>query len=237
MELNAVEQNLKKIYDSWDSGKMAENNGYSAMFRMGFPDEFLDNGRPLLMYVGQECLNCTSIKTQPWVRKYQTVQKTKIRDHEIGEGANRSPFWSFYRSLTEFGFNVVWNNLDKLHPKDQQRLCQEDAVRSNQPYGQSSMSVLQREIELLKPRVIVFAVGSGKYTASLASAFSIPTDKLCRFEPAPQKPLTDITAVLGIQDTQILWTYHPSYLRRCKFKLYRPVLAEIKRIIEQEDIV
>ena len=70
MELNSIELALKEIYDGWQLGNEKENNGYSAMFRMGFPDEYIDSDRPLLMYVGQEDLNGDEYKTQEWVRKY-----------------------------------------------------------------------------------------------------------------------------------------------------------------------
>ena len=74
MELNKIELALKEAYDGWQFGGEKENNGYSAMFRMGFPDEYIDSERPLLMYVGQEDLNGDEYKTQEWVRKYQLVQ-------------------------------------------------------------------------------------------------------------------------------------------------------------------
>ena len=62
MELNKVELALKEIYDGWQYGNEKENKDYSGMFRMGFPDEYIDSDRPLLMYVGQECLDCDSKK-------------------------------------------------------------------------------------------------------------------------------------------------------------------------------
>lgn len=79
MELNKIELALKEVYDGWQFGSEKENNGYSAMFRMGFPDEYIDSNKPLLMYVGQECLECTPVKTQAWIREYQNVQRTKKR--------------------------------------------------------------------------------------------------------------------------------------------------------------
>ena len=41
VELNSVELALKEIYDGWQLGNEKENNGYSAMFRMGYPDEYI----------------------------------------------------------------------------------------------------------------------------------------------------------------------------------------------------
>ncbi|MBE6582881.1 MAG: hypothetical protein E7648_06435 [Ruminococcaceae bacterium] len=229
MELNKVELALKEIYDGWQLGNEKENNGYSAMFRMGFPDEYIDSGRPLLMYVGQECLDCTPTKTQDWIRKYQIVQRTKKPNAEIVRKTNRSPFWNFYRRLCEKGYDAVWNNLDKLHPINEQRLTREDGVDFNRPFGKEKMSVLQREIALLRPKVVVLTVGNGKYTASLASALSINEEALKEYEPSHEALVHDISHLLGFEDVTALWTYHPNHLQLSKN--YRKALIKISDII------
>ena len=94
------------------------------------------------MYVGQECLDCTPTKTQDWVRKYQIVQRTRKPNDEIDRKTNRSPFWNLYRRLCECGYDVVWNNLDKFHPLNAQRLLKKDGICFNQPYGKEMQSVL-----------------------------------------------------------------------------------------------
>lgn len=219
MKLNKVECELKNIYDDWSLGNKTENDPqYSSMFRMGFPDEFLNNDKPLLMYVGQECLHCNKEKTQVWIREYQNVQRTKkrITTDWFDNGTNRSPFWNFYRRMSNLGFNVLWNNLDKFHPIDNQRLSWEDGVRLNSPYGNDNLSVLQREIELLKPKVVVFVIGNGKYTASLASAFSVSEEELKKYEPNSQEFVAEISNVLGLKNIVALWTYHPAHLQWAK---------------------
>lgn len=222
MELNHVELALKEIYDGWRLGNEKENNGYSAMFRMGFPDEYIDSHRPLLMYVGQEDLNGNKGKPQAWVRKYQTIQRTKNNDIDPKEDVRYSPFWALYRTFCDMGYNSLWNNLDKLLKieKDSVKLLEkEDAVAFNAPYGEDEISVLQREINLLKPKVIVFAIGPReKYRASLAAAFSIDVSLLYPYRPTRQCCVTDISSVLGLRDTVALWTYHPNYLSRGKLK-------------------
>ena len=108
--LNKIETRLTAIYDTWELGIAREySSNYSAMFSMGFPDEFITNEKPLMMYVGQECLNCHQDKTQEWVRRYQTVQLTKqkiVFNNEV-LSTNCSPFWHFYRKLSTLGYNVV----------------------------------------------------------------------------------------------------------------------------------
>lgn len=218
MELNRVELALKEIYDGWQLGNEKENNGYSAMFRMGFPEDYIDSDRPLLMYVGQEDLDGKPHKTQAWVRKYQIVQRTQTYNKEIDRGSNKSPFWELYRKLDDMGYNCLWDNLDKFLKADhKEHLGKEEAVELNAAYGEDKLSVLQREINLLRPKVIVFAIGPRKkYRASLASAFSIDTSLLYTYRPTRKNCVNDISSVLGLTETIVLWTYHPNYLRRAK---------------------
>ncbi|MBE6986133.1 MAG: hypothetical protein E7433_01730 [Ruminococcaceae bacterium] len=222
MELNRVELALKEIYDGWQLGNECENNGYSAMFRMGYPDEYIDSGRPLLMYVGQEDLNGNKGKTQEWIRKYQTIQRAENNELDPDEKVRYSPFWVLYRTFCDMGYNSLWNNLDKLlklAKKETKPLEREAAVAFNAPYGEEGISVLQREINLLKPKVIVFAIGPReKYRASLASAFSIDVSLLYPYRPTRQNCVNDISSLLGLKDTIVLWTYHPNYLSRGKLK-------------------
>lgn len=229
MELNRVELALKEIYDDWKLGNEKENNGYSAMFRMGFPDEYINSDRPLLMYVGQEDLNGNSYKTQEWVRKYQTVQYTKCRLESFDEKANCTPFWELYRTLHNVGYNCLWNNLDKFLKGDHKtHLSGEEAVGFNAPYGEERTSVLQREIALLKPNAIIFAIGpKWKYAQSLASAFSVDASLLYQYRPNCKKPVQEITTVVGVENTTVLWTYHPKFLRLRKLETI--VLNEIKQ--------
>ena len=231
MELNKIELALKEVYDGWQFGSEKENNGYSAMFRMGFPDEYIDSNKPLLMYVGQECLECTPVKTQVWIRKYQIVQRTKKPNYEINRKTNKSPFWNFYRRLSGLGFNVLWNNLDKFHPANAQRLSWKEGIKFNSSYGDDKLSILQREIELLKPKVIVFVVGNGKYTAALASAFSLNEEELKQYEPNSQEYVSEISDVLGLENTITLWTYHPAFLQRSG--KYREALSIIENTIQR----
>lgn len=227
-EINSIELALKKIYDEWDLGnELDKNPKYSAMFRMGFPDEFIDDNKPVLMYVGQECLRCNNEKTQEWVRKYQSLQMKKEYIDGFCEEINSSPFWSFYRKIADKGYNVLWNNLDKFHPYDSARVTGEDAERFNAQYGEDNKSVFQREIELIKPKVILLTVGpKRKYIQSLCSALGISNISMMqKFKPTKSKPVSDLTEVIAIPDTKVLWTYHPAYLNR--IKKYSDILDEL----------
>lgn len=215
-ELNSIEMKLKEIYNKWDLGNELDNNPeYSSMFRMGFPDDFINSNKPLVMYVGQECLRCNEEKTQEWVRKYQTVQMKKECIDGFGE-INTSPFWNFYRKIADKGYNVLWNNLDKFHPYDSARVKEEDAKRINARYGEDNKSVFQREIELINPDIVLLTIGpKWKYIQSFCSAFGISDlPMMKKFKPTKTLPVSDITDILSIPDTKVFWTYHPAYLNR-----------------------
>ncbi len=234
MELNQVELALKDIYDEWQFGTEKEHNGYSTMFRMGFPDAYIHSDRPLLLFVGQEDLGSGPYKTQEWVRLYQTVQGTKTPNAPFQMRTNKSAFWNFYRRLTDFGYDVLWDNLDKLlvekSDKRQTHLSLAEAANINSPYGEEQKSVLQREVELLRPKVIVLVVGPNeKYVASLAAAFSVSVSALQAYKPNHEATVSDISAVVGLRDTIVLWTYHPNHLRISR--LYKPTLSKIQKIL------
>lgn len=219
-ELNCVELKLKEIYDAWDLGNELEKNPeYSAMFRMGFPDDFINSKKPLVMYVGQECRDCNSLKTQEWIRKFQTVQMKKEHVEGFNEGVLASPFWNFYRRIADKGYNVLWNNLDKFHQikeRKQVLISEDNAEKISAQYGEDNKSVLQREIELIKPDIVLLTIGpKWKYIRSFCSAFGISDlPMMKKFKPTKSLPVSDITDILSIPDTKVFWTYHPAYLNR-----------------------
>lgn len=223
-ELNCVELKLKEIYDEWDLGNELEKKPeYSAMFRMGFPDEFINNNKSLVMYVGQECRDCNSLKTQEWIRKFQTVQMKKEHVEGFTEGVLASPFWNFYRKIAEKGYNVLWNNLDKFHhikelnkELKQELIKGDNAEKISAQYGEDNKSILQREIELIKPDIVLLIIGpKWKYIQSFCSAFGISDlSMMKKFKPTKSNPVSDLSEILAIPDTKVLWTYHPAYLNR-----------------------
>ena len=223
-QCNSVERKLSVLYDHWEKGMEYEKEAdHSKMFRMGFPEQYLYNGKPLLMYVGQEVRDSKnsiewsnnkekySGKDQIWVRNYTNLQLLDIPME--GEKKNNSLFWQFARQLRDMGYNVVWNNLDKFHQPKSGPIPAEEAKKLNASYGVERTSILQREIESVKPDIIIFAIGpSWKYVVSLASALQLDASILWEVRPQDDNLLSDITNLLSIPSTRIFWTYHPNGL-------------------------
>lgn len=221
--LNVKEEALIKIYNEWEIGKAYEQNpNFSPMFRMGYPTDFLENEKPLIMYVGQECLRCNEEKSQVWVRGYQEEEIHKNKDHR--------PFWIFYLDLYKMGYNVIWNNLNKFHLANTTYLDEDSAVILNKSYGTDNLSIIQREIIETQPTAIVFAIGNKqRYIKSLAASFSKSEDVLSPYRPTKEQPINEISAVLGLKNKKVFWCYHPAYLNRSKN--YEKAIQFIKEMV------
>lgn len=126
-------------------------------------------------------------------------------------------FWNFIRSVYDSAnkrINVIWTELDKIHYKCKDRkgedvkcitLWKEDEERLNGAFGDKKQTMLEYEIEILKPDLIVFLTGPS-YTKSMKSA--LQNDDL-------KKPNLDVfVQEFSVLNTACLWTYHPNYLNR-----------------------
>lgn len=128
---------------------------------------------------------------------------------------NRSPFWKLFRALDANGFATAWNNLDKFHLFRDARtepLTFEIESVFSKPYGKDHKSLLQREIELTAPRLVLFVTGP-KYYKSMATALGVEGDALWDARPRRSAICANITRP-GAPTT--LWTYHPAYLQRIR---------------------
>ena len=208
-----------------------------------------------VMLVGQEARGLTCkyqkwglLQMQEWVIAY-TERQLGIGEHkEIA--FNGSPFWRFARALNEKGYFPCWNNLEKItqYNGDTEQRLKRDAQGYEQrrvlnekvaPYNQS---LLQREIELTKPDIVVFVIGpKDPYWSSLAYAFDIDKYIIADHRPTPDRPCVDITHCLtlhpndphGWEDMpRMYWTYHPQFLSRNG--LLKRVIEEITNLDKSE---
>lgn len=234
---NAMETALRQLYDHWEAGiKYEQTDGYSRMFRMGVTEEYMEPGKRRILYYGQECLSMSKEKTTDWIRKYQLVQRAERELPGFNEKPNYSPFWRFYRAIYKSQAGnaaVLWGNLNKLHltdpadksssPRDRQGIARKslEPIRDlnvlralSSPYGSDSRSVIQREIEVLQPTLIVFAIGpKSRYITSLAAAFGVLPEAVARLKPTKADPAKRMEAALSVA-VPVIWTYHPAYLSR-----------------------
>lgn len=126
-------------------------------------------------------------------------------------------FWNFIRSVYDSvnkRINVIWTELDKIHYKCKDykgedvkciTLWEKDEERLNKTFGNEQKTMLEYEIEILKPDLIVFLTGPS-YAKSMKSALHNNDLK---------KPKLDVVVQeFSVLNTICLWTYHPNYLNR-----------------------
>lgn len=169
-------------------------------------------------------------KVRQWSLDYLSVQLGEKENlPEQGPVGNPSPFWNAFRLMRKAGKSVCWNNIDKLHrigaDGKTQSLSYQDAEAFNRPYGAEKKSLLQREIEIVRPNAVWMAVGPDR-TESMEIAFGLPKGTLREKCPRKKQWLSKVGEVLGL-DIPVYWTYHPNYLN------YLGVLQEcVHRIAE-----
>lgn len=171
-------------------------------------------------------------RMQKWVIEY-TERQLGIGEHkEIA--FNGSPFWRFARALKANGYFPCWNNLEKItqyNGATEHRLkCDDEGYAwrriLNEKVSPFDQSLLQREIELTKPDIVVFVIGpKDPYWSSLAYAFDIDKYIIADHRPTPDMPCVDITNCLGLNMPRTYWTFHPQFLSRNG--LFKRVIEEI----------
>lgn len=147
-------------------------------------------------------------------------------------------FWQYIKSLTE-NFSICWNNLDKVYlgEKDKNEYLKNgkltyDAEKvlsaryeakgyeSNSSCTTTNRSLIEREIQILSPDIVVFLVGP-YYDLSLATAFGLDRESLYEYRPSLANSVRDISNVIKLKnntgkDITVLWTYHPRSLQLYK---------------------
>lgn len=221
-----INKKLLEIQNEWLSEVVEpfvvsrRNEQFSRPFHLGL-SSVAAPGKKLIMIVGQEAKDFWKYEEADKTPEY--IQKWCISyfDEQIHEKvpSNNSPFWRFFRSLKEKGFELCWNNIDKIHryktvsekdvtyplTKTQERML-------SAQYRADSKSLLQREIEVVEPDAIVFVTGP-HYRASMCTAFGLPENTLDKCMPNKTNYLINIGKELGL-DIPVFWTFHPAYLNR-----------------------
>lgn len=201
-----------------------------------------NNAKPVVMFVGQETNGWGFIEdfdingAKQWNIDNSQMSGLDIMKTQLSLQVNTSTFWRFICLIVEiikqeYDIGIVWNNLDKIHYrisnariKKQYRdidcvtLYSKDEKELNRnivPYGKT---LLQLEIETIKPDLIVFLTGPN-YKESMESALGI----VLMEKPSNDNP---IVAING----NMLWTYHPSFLFRDEEMMGKAKEVIIERI-------
>lgn len=194
---------------------------------------------------------------QNWANDYLECQLK----NSTSEKYNFSAFWDFFRDIKSFGnISLCWDDLDKVNfiendGKEKNLTYEDETVLSSKyEYDGVNLSLLQREIKIAQPDIIIFAIGP-YYALSLDVALgvsdykyekmsnkdlpkkSVEVSKLFNEYPSKNKIVVinkDLKAavnnLLG-RETIVLWTYHPTALRR--MKLYSQAINDIAKIINK----
>ncbi|MGN1103690.1 MAG: hypothetical protein ACI4QI_02325 [Candidatus Coproplasma sp.] len=245
-----VNEELLKLQTVWESEcykplleeykKNEEQRGkLSCAFSFGVSRQYMESDKKI-MIVGQEandhtyCYDNWCLKNwQEWAVSYLNRQVNREKNKQMGY--NRSPFWRFFRKFAKAGYAPCWNNLDKVrtYVKKDQKDWKEDflpyktgsnerEILNRKIFDGASKSLLEKEIEIAKPNIVVFAVGpNNPYYHALSLAFFSGEDVDRKLENVFPKPNIDecyknISVDLGL-NVPAYWTYHPNLLSRKKW--------------------
>lgn len=207
-------------------------------------------------------------RMQNWANDYLNVQQ-KLKKSTKQLKYKSSAFWDFFRDIKKLNdASLCWDDVDKVHfvrsegnTETEWSLTYKDEVflSAKYEYDNENNSLLQREIKIAKPDVVIFAVGpTYALTVDVAlgisdsehqnmsekelSRKSLKVSKL--FENYPNKNTCvvqnddlkiKVNKLLERKDVVVLWTYHPAALRR--MDLYSKALEEITDIISKTGII
>ena len=119
--------------------------------------------------------------------------------------SNSSSFWNLFRLLKEQGFVACWNNVDKVYFETTLSYNAEESL--SKPYEKDGkiQSLLQREIGIAKPNIVLFVTG-GEYATSIFTAMpQLKTE--CR--PEPVKSEKCMVWLGEFDGVSYYWTDHP----------------------------
>ena len=214
---------MRKLYEDWQSNILEpflsnnKDHQYSNVFVPGIPSTFTQpNGK--IMIIGQMTNNYGIYGTET-LEELEHFSRIYLERQAYGRvndwKYNSSPFWQFFRQLKQEGFDLIWNNVDKVHKIINGKtiwLSEKDELALNGRYGSENKSLLEREIEMISPTAIIFITGPN-YAYSMATSFDLPKSSLYNIRPTKAKSLVNIKDYLGLS-VPAFWTYHPNYLNR-----------------------
>ena len=199
-------------------------------------------------------------RMQKWANEYLTVQLSGHGTQKINYNRSAF-WAFFRQLKKRNDASLCWDDIDKVHficssdDKSEKALKYKDEVYLSAKYGDDKLSLLQREIEIANPDAVIFAIGP-TYALSADVALGISgfdytnmqENRLSKRSAEVSKLFTDypnknncvvqnedmqnaVRKLLRREDTAVLWTYHPSALKR--LKLLDEAVYKISEIISK----
>ncbi len=209
----------KEGYFSKNKEKMV-----SCPFYVGLTDDYLSSKATRVMVIGQEArhfgtwkdnrndIGYNAEESQKWSIEYLLYQlKMPVKNSSFNISFNKSKFWHLFRTLKKNGYSVCWNNVDKVYYSRGNNeykgvLTYTAEEHLSAQYG--GKSLLQREIEICAPDIILFVTGP-KYYLSMEAAFGLPLNETLKNKLNKNNKIVDITKDIKL-NIPTYWTYHPA---------------------------
>lgn len=213
-----TERKLLSIYEEWTKElyKLGfDNEIYSHPHYISVPCEWEQKDKAKIMIVGEE-----GYGEKRLYGDIEKIQNALAQQYEHLTKNGSSKFWQRFKILQGLGC-CIWNNLDKVHRRGVGK-CQ---LRSEERslLHSTNIKILAKEIEILKPEVVVFFGWYGESVKKeLPNIFQslYPKGLGCNIAWADEK-------YFSIVDNGIsyIFTYHPSW--RGKPKEYEATICDI----------
>lgn len=245
-----MNKELNKYQNEWFKGifepfiKENPNANISYPFFTGVSEQYVDSDKRI-MIIGQETNSWNIYKadwtiedSRQWTIDYLCYQLKYYTDTEHKEKfgrRNSSPFWSFFKTFSNEGIVPCWNNVDKAQRNIGGKtvsLTEEIEIALNKKLPHTNKTLLQKEIEILKPNAIVFITGPS-YIVTMEKALDLKENILSEYRPTQGNGCIDISNIVNLE-IPTFWTYHPRYIASSKNTLSRDKIVEkIKESIKK----
>lgn len=215
------------------------NANISYPFFTGVVEQYVKADKRILI-IGQETSGWNIYKpdwtiedSQQWSVNYLSYQLDYCNDAKLKEQfkrKNSSPFWGFFKAFRKDGIVPCWSNVDKAQRNingKTQGLTEDIEIAFNQKLPHTNKTLLQKEIEILKPNVIVFITGP-RYRVTMEKALALKEKALKGYEPSHDDGCIDISDIVNL-GIPTFWTYHPRHIASRGNELSRDkIVSKIK---------
>ena len=152
-------------------------------------------------------------------RSIQYFKKQLFNDEKNNCSFNRSAFWKYIRRCRDFGYMPCWNNVDsimRIVDEKNTPLSLELEKEFQKPVSSLHMTLLNYQISLSKPNIIIFVTGP-YYRKTMEWGMEIDEGSLDNFHPVKDTiiDITDVCVSLKQKGITVLWSYHPNFINFC----------------------